>query len=714
MVTMTDNQLWGNEPALFVDTLLNDPTFRFDTQLSEMTIESVINDCLWNRSDVHLKMIYNACVISDSNNENESSSLLALYSDFVQHCFPSQHMTRHSFDQYITKCGGNQALFKFPLQDLEAIFRAFSPTMAPTIDLFEFCLGLAALDTLNVHGGPIGLERVSYVYRYYLRPVAVMPATNDVAHQQQPLTFDIRSFARDLMLIHNQDSSKPELLDSMEQSLRATFGVDNQDKISCVTENIFKQVVGSLKIRGTSSMFRATQSPINAIRSKPVYDIEMKPLPSTLAQSESPCGCPRCKKQFILARHSVLMQQDGTVVSPTTHRQTLSTTLASINSNSGNDTLRIARQLSNQLFSKNNPYNTLMDKIRWFNNSVNVGGGGIENNSKYNTNRTRMINNNGMNDSDGSEWITNRAKWAKKIITLCDQAKEVMKQESRIIRIDSPVYVLGDIHGNLHDLMVFESVLWQGGPACLTANYLFLGDYVDRGDCSVECITYLLCAKMLLPDRFHLVRGNHELRDTQLMFTFWRECEIKFGATLGTELWEHFNQVFDCMPVCAIVESKIFCAHGGIPYSATSIEQVERSLPCPMSDPERQCPIAWEILWNDPITEREYEIVSIQQLQQRKLRTSTTSLLPGYAYNTKRGTGYFYADKAVNTFLTTNGLSHVIRAHEPFPRGFTFHANGRVITVFSCSNYCNGVNDAAVMLIGPDCKIRPVRIDTSR
>ncbi|CAG2174864.1 unnamed protein product [Oppiella nova] len=137
--------------------------------------------------------------------------------------------------------------------------------------------------------------------------------------------------------------------------------------------------------------------------------------------------------------------------------------------------------------------------------------------------------------------------------------------ESRVVRVSSPVYVLGDIHGNLHDIMVYERSLWKMGPTCLGKSFLFLGDYVDRGEHSVECILYHLCHKVMSPQKYWLLRGNHELRSVNQSFTFRNECLEKFGESVGQKLWKKFNTVFDFVPICAVIDESIYCAHGGIP-----------------------------------------------------------------------------------------------------------------------------------------------------
>jgi hypothetical protein len=101
--------------------------------------------------------------------------------------------------------------------------------------------------------------------------------------------------------------------------------------------------------------------------------------------------------------------------------------------------------------------------------------------------------------------------------------QKFVEKEPQVVKVSSPCYVLGDIHGNFHDLMIYEKVLYRMGLICVSANYLFLGDYVDRGKYGLECTLYLLSNKLLAPERYWLLRGNHDVRAVQQQFTFHRE-----------------------------------------------------------------------------------------------------------------------------------------------------------------------------------------------
>ena len=142
----------------------------------------------------------------------------------------------------------------------------------------------------------------------------------------------------------------------------------------------------------------------------------------------------------------------------------------------------------------------------------------------------------------------------------------------------------GDIHGQFLDLvelfrvaggLLHETTADTHSPIRSVSydsdkvhQFLFLGDYVDRGCFSCECITYLLALKSACPDRVHLLRGNHECRCmTSRCYTegisFKQECEAKYGSLV----YDKFMECFDTLPLCATVKNKQgqwLCVHGGI------------------------------------------------------------------------------------------------------------------------------------------------------
>ncbi|CAH2067684.1 unnamed protein product, partial [Iphiclides podalirius] len=276
------------------------------------------------------------------------------------------------------------------------------------------------------------------------------------------------------------------------------------------------------------------------------------------------------------------------------------------------------------------------------------------------------------------------------LLRLAAALRPLCANEPRLLRLSSPLYVIGDLHGNLEALLAMEAALWPNGGALAPAGLLFLGDYVDRGPCGAELVAFLFAAKLQRPNHLHLVRGNHETRDVQAMFTFLSECKSKFGETEGVKIWESINDVFDVLPLAAVVDDKVFCCHGGIPppwicARASAIERV----PVPLPRPAHQSHLAWELLWNDPIAPERVGASLAAELAANG----------GFALNARRGTGHVFEQRALDRFLLANGFSHVVRAHQLHRDGFMCQLQGKLVSVFSSSRYCGGSNDSGAVLL---------------
>lgn len=147
----------------------------------------------------------------------------------------------------------------------------------------------------------------------------------------------------------------------------------------------------------------------------------------------------------------------------------------------------------------------------------------------------------------------------------------------------------GDIHGQYQDLLrLFE---YGGYPP--SSNYLFLGDYVDRGKQSLETICLLLAYKVRYPKKVFLLRGNHEDAKINRIYGFYDECKRRFNV----RLWKVFTECFNCLPVCALVDEKILCMHGGLSPELENLDKIrEISRPCDIPDGGLLC----DLLWSDP------------------------------------------------------------------------------------------------------------------
>lgn len=135
------------------------------------------------------------------------------------------------------------------------------------------------------------------------------------------------------------------------------------------------------------------------------------------------------------------------------------------------------------------------------------------------------------------------------------QAREILINESNVQPVQSPVTVCGDVHGQLHDLLE----LFRIGGNLPDTNYLFMGDYVDRGYYSVETVTLLVTLKIRHPSRITILRGNHESRQITQVYGFYDECLRKYG---NANVWKYFTDLFDYFPITALIDGQVSRTHG--------------------------------------------------------------------------------------------------------------------------------------------------------
>ncbi|XP_038981318.1 serine/threonine-protein phosphatase BSL1 homolog [Phoenix dactylifera] len=261
---------------------------------------------------------------------------------------------------------------------------------------------------------------------------------------------------------------------------------------------------------------------------------------------------------------------------------------------------------------------------------------------------------------------------------LCHAAEQIFMQEPTVLQLKAPVKVFGDLHGQFGDLMrLFDEYGFPSTAGDITyIDYLFLGDYVDRGQHSLETITLLLALKIEYPENIHLIRGNHEAADINALFGFRLECVERMGESDGIWAWTRFNQLFNYLPLGALIEKKIICMHGGIGRSINSVEQIEK-LERPITMDVGSI-ILMDLLWSDP-TEND----SIEGLRPNA-----------------RGPGLVtFGPDRVTDFCKRNKLQLIIRAHECVMDGFERFAQGQLITLFSATNYCGTANNAGAILV---------------
>lgn len=135
-----------------------------------------------------------------------------------------------------------------------------------------------------------------------------------------------------------------------------------------------------------------------------------------------------------------------------------------------------------------------------------------------------------------------------------------------LLELAAPIKIAGDTHGQYYDLLRLFSL--NGFPP--EQNYLFLGDYVDRGRHSIEVMCLLMAYKIKYPENFFILRGNHETESISRLYGFYDECKRRYSI----KLWKTFVDLFNCLPVAALIEDKILCMHGGISPHLENLDQI--------------------------------------------------------------------------------------------------------------------------------------------
>ncbi|KAF2103050.1 putative serine/threonine protein phosphatase [Rhizodiscina lignyota] len=255
------------------------------------------------------------------------------------------------------------------------------------------------------------------------------------------------------------------------------------------------------------------------------------------------------------------------------------------------------------------------------------------------------------------------------IFAICQAARELFLTQPALLELAPPVKIVGDVHGQYTDLIrMFEMC---GFPP--NANFLFLGDYVDRGKQSLETILLLLCYKLKFPENFFLLRGNHECANVTRVYGFYDECKRRCNI----KVWKAFIDTFNTLPIAAIVAGKIFCVHGGLSPSLSSMDDI-RGVQRPTDVPDYG--LLNDLLWSDP----------------------AEGLESDWEPN-ERGVSYCFGKKIIMEFLQKHDFDLVCRAHMVVEDGYEFFNDRILVTVFSAPNYCGEFDNwGAVMSVSSE------------
>uniref|UniRef100_A0A0X3Q0N2 Serine/threonine-protein phosphatase n=1 Tax=Schistocephalus solidus TaxID=70667 RepID=A0A0X3Q0N2_SCHSO len=249
------------------------------------------------------------------------------------------------------------------------------------------------------------------------------------------------------------------------------------------------------------------------------------------------------------------------------------------------------------------------------------------------------------------------------IRSLATKARDIILRQPALLELEAPVKICGDVHGQYYDLLR----LFEYGGLPPNANYLFLGDYVDRGKQSLETICLLLAYKIKFPENFFLLRGNHECASINRIYGFYDECKRRYHI----KLWKVFTDCFNCLPIAAIIDEKIFCCHGGLSPELDSMDQI-RHIARPTDVPEHG--LLCDVLWSDPSK----DVVTWGE--------------------NDRGVSYTFGAEIVSKFLKKHDFDLICRAHQVVEDGYEFFAKRQLVTIFSAPNYCGEFDNAGALM----------------
>jgi protein phosphatase len=240
-------------------------------------------------------------------------------------------------------------------------------------------------------------------------------------------------------------------------------------------------------------------------------------------------------------------------------------------------------------------------------------------------------------------------------LRLFAHVRELFKAEPVLLEVSSPCVVVGDIHGHIGDLARILTTF--GRPS--EQRYVFLGDLVDRGCFSLECVVVVFLMKAIAPAHVFLIRGNHEFEVICGQGGFLTQVVEAFGTAA---VFQAAVSAFASMPLAGVVDGSILCVHGGLAPGMTSLQQIQ-AIERPIADFSDR--LVEGLLWSDPSPD-----------------------VDDFEPSNTRRVGSRFGERAAAAFLAANRLKMIVRAHECVADGCRESFNGAVVTVFTASNYC--------------------------
>lgn len=277
------------------------------------------------------------------------------------------------------------------------------------------------------------------------------------------------------------------------------------------------------------------------------------------------------------------------------------------------------------------------------------------------------------------------------VLKLVKDAKLIIENTPSLLKLKYPIKIFGSINGQYNDLIKYFN-LW-GQPSeyqgdIESFDYLFLGNFVNRGSFSLEVLCLLLSLKIKYPEQIHLLRGSHEDLEISKAYGLYEECKVKLKdeTEKPDSVFSNICLLFEYLPLAATINDKILCVHSGIGEKVKTLDDISSiKKPLKVSD----CQIALDILWSVPsvnFNPDEYKV---------------NNLTTAYRKRT-------YDENMIIEFFKNNKIDLIIRSHDTIEPGFEKVFDNRIVSIFSATNYCNFYkNDGGIIFIKKNLEIQP-------
>lgn len=252
---------------------------------------------------------------------------------------------------------------------------------------------------------------------------------------------------------------------------------------------------------------------------------------------------------------------------------------------------------------------------------------------------------------------------------MCTAMKELLLKEANVLELQAPLVISAHLTGNLNALnYIFNTFGEPGGTS-----HLFLGNYVNKGRNGIDVMILLLCFKKKFPGQVHLLRGKHECSSIARIYGFYDECKHRFPSRSGVKLFRQFVEVFDNLPLAAVIQSRVFCVSSGLSPKLDDLEELRKlQRPLEVGSDGLVC----DLLWSDPEDHQ-----------------------PGW-HEMDKGMSYTYGPDVVDEFLKKNHMDFIVRGTQVVEEGYEFFADGKGVSIFSFPSFLGEFNNkASVMLL---------------